>query len=77
MKIPMRNFQVYDALSIHFKLEKPPLEHFEGFILLPIEGGELQITFRTLNQKLQFKTSKEFPQWINKKLVHQWWEKCL
>jgi len=41
MKIPMGNFQVCDALSILFKLEKFPIEHFEGFILLPKEGGEL------------------------------------
>jgi hypothetical protein len=37
----MGNFQVYDALSILFKLEKPLVEHFEGFILLPRKGGEL------------------------------------
>jgi hypothetical protein len=37
----MGNFQVYAALSILFELEKPPMEHFEGFILLLKEGGEL------------------------------------
>jgi hypothetical protein len=37
----MGSFQVYDALNILFKLEKPPIEHFEGFILLLREGGEL------------------------------------
>jgi hypothetical protein len=41
MKIPMNSFQVYDALSILFKLEKPPVEHLEGYILLPKKGGEL------------------------------------
>jgi hypothetical protein len=41
MKIPMGSFQVCDALSILFKLDKPPVEHLEGFILLPKEGGEL------------------------------------
>jgi hypothetical protein len=41
MKIPMGSFQVCDALSILFKFEKPLVEHFEGFIFLPIEGGEL------------------------------------
>jgi hypothetical protein len=45
----MGNFQVCDALSILFKLEKPPIEHLESFILLPNEGGELQIFFRTFN----------------------------
>jgi precorrin-6B methylase 1 len=42
MKISMHNFQVYDALSIFFELEKPHVKHFEGFILLPREGNELQ-----------------------------------
>jgi hypothetical protein len=37
----MGNFQVSDALSILFKLEKPPVEHLEGFIFLPKESGEL------------------------------------
>jgi hypothetical protein len=37
----MGNFQVYDALSILFKLEKPLVEHLEGFILLPREGDKL------------------------------------
>jgi hypothetical protein len=41
MKIPMGNFQVYDAMSILFKLEKPPVKHLEGFILLLQEGGKL------------------------------------
>jgi hypothetical protein len=35
------SFQVCDALSILFKLEKPLTEHLEGFILLSREGGEL------------------------------------
>jgi hypothetical protein len=42
MKILMGNFQVCDALDILFKLEKPHVKHFEGFILLPRECGELQ-----------------------------------
>jgi hypothetical protein len=37
----MDSFQVCDGLSILFKLEKPLVEHLEGFILLPREGGEL------------------------------------
>jgi hypothetical protein len=40
-KIPMGSFQVCDALNILSKLEKPFVEHLEGFILLPREGGEL------------------------------------
>jgi hypothetical protein len=62
----MGNFQVSNALSILFKLEKPPVEHFEGFIFLPKEGGELQNFFRTFNREFQLKNSKEFPHWINK-----------
>jgi hypothetical protein len=34
MKILMGNFQVCDGMSILFKLEKPLVEHLEGFILL-------------------------------------------
>ncbi len=49
MKIPMGNFQVYDALSIFFELEKPSIEHLKGFILSLREGGELQIFFKTFN----------------------------
>jgi hypothetical protein len=62
----MGNFQVYDALTIFFKLEKPLVEHLEGFILLLREGGELNFFFRTLDRKFQLKNSKEFPHWISK-----------
>jgi hypothetical protein len=48
MKIPMGSFHVYDALSILFKLEKLPVEHLEGFILFPKEGGELEFFSKTL-----------------------------
>jgi hypothetical protein len=37
----MGSFQVYDALSIFFKLEKTPVKHLDGFIFLLREGGEL------------------------------------
>ncbi len=40
-KIPMGSFQVGDALSILFKLEKPLVKHLEGFILLLKEGGKM------------------------------------
>ncbi len=62
----MGSFQVYDALSILFKFEKPPIEHLEGFILLLKKGGELQNFFKTPHQKFQLKNSKEFPHWISK-----------
>jgi len=62
----MGNFQVCDALGILFEFEKPPVEHFEGFILLPKEGGELQNFFRTFDWKFQLKNSKEFRHWISK-----------
>jgi hypothetical protein len=51
MKISMGKFQVYDALIILFKLEKPFEKHLKGFILMPREGGELRKKFRTLDQK--------------------------
>ncbi len=62
----MGSFQVCDALSILFKLEKLFEEHLEGFILLSREGGKLQNFFKTLDQKFQFKNLKKFPHWINK-----------
>ncbi len=65
-KIPMGSFQVCDVLNILFELDKPHVEHFEGFIPLLREGGELQFFFKTLNRKFQLKNSKEFPHWINK-----------
>jgi hypothetical protein len=37
----MGSFQVCDAMNILFKLEKPLVEHLEGFILLSKEGDEL------------------------------------
>jgi hypothetical protein len=66
MKISMGSFQVDDALGILFEFEKPPIEHFEGFILLPRKVGELQNFFRTFDLKFQLKNSKEFSHWINK-----------
>jgi hypothetical protein len=57
----MGSFQVYNALSILFELEKPHVEHLEGFILLLRDDSDLQIFFRTLDHKFQLKNSKEFP----------------
>jgi hypothetical protein len=76
-EISMGSFQVCDVLSILFKLEKPLVEHLEGFILLPKEGEELQNFFKTLNQKFQLKNSKKIPPLDQQKLVHRWWEECL
>jgi hypothetical protein len=45
MKISIGNFQVCDVLNILLKLEKPLVEHLEGFILLLREGGGLQNCF--------------------------------
>jgi hypothetical protein len=63
----MGSFYVCDALSIFFKLEKLHVEHFEGFILLPKEGGKLQIFFKTFNKKFQLKNSKKFSHGIGKR----------
>jgi hypothetical protein len=57
----MGNFQVYDDLSILFKLEKPPIEHLEGFILLPKEGGKLQIFLELLTRNSSSKIRKNYP----------------
>jgi hypothetical protein len=57
----MGSFQVYDALSILFKLQKPPIKHLEGFILLTRESGKLENFLRPLDRKFQFKNSKKFP----------------
>ncbi len=62
----MGSFQVCDALGILFEFEKPLIEHLEGFILLPREGGELQKIFRTFDWKFQLKNLKEFYHWISK-----------
>jgi hypothetical protein len=45
----MGSFQICDALSILFKLEKPLVKHLEGFVFLPKKGGELQKNFKTFN----------------------------
>jgi hypothetical protein len=66
MKIPIGKFQVCDALNILFKLEKPHVKHFEGFILLPRASDELQIFFKTFNLKFQLKNLKEFLHRISK-----------
>jgi hypothetical protein len=50
-----------DVLGILFELEKPPVEHLEGFMLLSKEGGELQNFFRTLDRKFHLRNLKEFP----------------
>jgi hypothetical protein len=72
----MGSFQVSDALGILFEFEKPLVKHLEGFILVPREGGELQIFFETFDWKFQLKNSEEFPHWISKSW-HAWWEECL
>ncbi len=66
MKIPVGSFQVGDALGMLFEFEKPPVEHLEGFILLPRKGGELQNFFETFDWKFQLKNSKESSHWISK-----------
>jgi hypothetical protein len=45
----MGSFQVCDAMSILFELEKALVKHLEGFILLLREGVELQFFFKTLD----------------------------
>jgi hypothetical protein len=51
MKIPVGSFQVGDALGILFEFEKAPIEHLEGFIILPRKGDELENFFKTFDWK--------------------------
>jgi hypothetical protein len=73
----MGNFQVYDALSILFELEKPLVEHLEGFILLSKKGGELQKKFQNSSPKFLIQELKRIPPLDQQNLVHRWWEECL
>jgi hypothetical protein len=58
----MGNFQVYDALSIFFELEKLHVEHLDGFIFLSRESGELQnFFFELLTRNSNLKTRKNSP----------------
>jgi len=59
--MPMGSFHVCDVLNILFKLEKPPIEHLEGFIFLPKKGGELQIFSNLFTKKFSTKTRKNSP----------------
>ncbi len=61
MKIPMGSFQFCDALSILFELEKPPIEHLEGFILLQKKGSELQKNLELLTGNSSSTTWKNSP----------------
>jgi hypothetical protein len=54
----MGNFQVCDAVSILFKLEKPFVEHLESFILLSREGGKLKFFPELLIKNSNSKTQK-------------------
>jgi hypothetical protein len=55
----MGSFQVYDVLSILFKLEKPLGEHLEGFILLLREGDKLQKFLELLIRNYSSRTQKK------------------
>ncbi len=62
----MGNFQVIDALSFLFKLEKLPVEHLNGFILLLREGGELQNFLELLMGNSSSRTQKNSPTGVAK-----------
>jgi hypothetical protein len=57
----MGSFQVCDALSIIFELEKPPIEHIEGFILLLKESGELQKISKLITGNFSSRIRKNSP----------------
>jgi hypothetical protein len=75
MKVSMGSLQV-SSLSILFKLEKPPVEHFEGFIFLPKEGGKPKNFLELLIGNSSSRT-KNIPPLDQQKLVHRWLEECL
>ncbi len=54
-------FQVCDALSILFKLEKLHVKHIEGFILLSRESGEQQKISKLLIENSSSITRKNSP----------------
>jgi len=58
MKIPMGSFQVYDALSILVKLEKPLIKHLESFILLPKKVANCIIFSKLLIENSNSRTRK-------------------
>jgi hypothetical protein len=77
MEIPMGSFQVCDVMNIVFKLEKPLVEHFEGFILLLREKGELQKFFQNSSLEIPTQELERIPPLDQQKLVHQWLKECL
>jgi len=77
MEIPMGSFQVCDVMNIVFKLEKPLVEHFEGFILLLRERGELQKFFQNSSLEIPTQELERIPPLDQQKLVHQWLKECL
>jgi hypothetical protein len=52
----MGSFQVCDALSILFKLEKLPIEHLQGFIFLPNYKKILELLTRNFCLRIQKNT---------------------
>ncbi len=61
MKILMASFQVCDAMSILFKFEKPPIEHLEGFILLPKETVNCKFFLKLLTGNFNSRTWNNSP----------------
>jgi len=61
MKILMGNFQVYDAMNKLFKLQEPPVKHFEGFILLPKKVASCKKYLKLLIGNSSSRTRKNSP----------------
>jgi hypothetical protein len=57
----MGSFQVYDALSIFFKLEKPLVGILRVVSFCQEKVANCKKIFRTFHRKFQLKNSKKFP----------------
>jgi hypothetical protein len=57
----MGNFQVCDALHILFELEKHPVKHFEGFILLLRKAASFRIFSKLLTGNSSSRIQKNSP----------------
>jgi hypothetical protein len=57
----MGNFSVCDVLSILFEIEKPPVKHLEGSILLPRKVVSCRIFSKLSTENSSSRTQKNSP----------------
>jgi hypothetical protein len=73
----MGSFQVCDALSIFFELEKPFIEHVEGSSFCREKVASCKIFPELLTGNSSLRKLEIIPPLDQQKLVHRWWEECL